>query len=220
MVQQSAVLLALSALLLIGCGGSAGAPKSNSGSTARLLASPSSIDFGTVAVGGSATQQGSLTANGEDVSVFSATSGSSEFVLGGLTFPLSLQTGQTIPFTITFKPQLGGAASSNISFTSSAANPTLTEVLNGMGVVASAQHIIQLSWSPSTSASTGGYNLYRSAGSAGPYAKINPAIITLLEYKDETVQGGHTYYYVGTSVDDMGIESTYSNQIKVVVPLP
>ena len=87
-------------------------------SPGQLSVSPGSISFGNVVVGTSQSQTGTLSASGSSVTVSSATSNSSEFVLSGLAFPLSIPAGQSVPFTIKFAPQISGAASASISFAS------------------------------------------------------------------------------------------------------
>jgi fibronectin type 3 domain-containing protein len=77
-----------------------------------------------------------------------------------------------------------------------------------------------LSWNASTSTSITGYNVYRGALSGGPYSKINFALATSMSYSDSTVQSGQTYYYATTAVDTAGVESSYSNEVQVVVPSP
>jgi len=62
--------------------------------------------------------------------------------------------------------------------------------------------------------------VYRGTVSGGPYLKINSALDTSMSYSDSTVQSGQTYYYVTTAVDSTGVESSYSNQVQVVVPFP
>jgi hypothetical protein len=37
---------------------------------------------------------------------------------------------------------------------------------------------------------------------------------------DSSVQGGQNYYYVTTSVDSTGAQSSYSNEIQAVIPTP
>ena len=79
------------------------------------------------------------------------------------------------------------------------------------------QHSVALSWNASTS-TVAGYNVYRSAASGGPYAKINSLVVALLDYTDFTVLSGATYYYVTTAVDSSGDESAYSNEAPAVIP--
>ena len=87
-------------------------------SPGQLSVSPGSISFGNVVVGTSQSQTGTLSVSGSSVTVSSATSSSSEFVLSGLSFPLNIPAGQSVPFTIKFAPQISGTASASISFAS------------------------------------------------------------------------------------------------------
>jgi len=63
-----------------------------------------------------------------------------------------------------------------------------------------------------------GYNVYRSTVSGSGYARINSSAVAGLTYADATVVNGQTYYYVTTSVDTSGDESTYSEEVQMVVP--
>lgn len=83
---------------------------------------------------------------------------------------------------------------------------------------AATPHSVQLSWTASTSPSVVGYNVYRSNAPAGPFVKITPTPVSDTTYTDTTVVSGSTYYYVATSVDSSGQESSYSNAAEAVVP--
>jgi fibronectin type 3 domain-containing protein len=131
--------------------------------------------------------------------------------------PVTIASGQSLPFTVTFSPTATGTASANISFFTSTST-SASETASGTG--ATIQHIVDLSWNASTSTSIAGYNLYRGTVSGGPYSKINSALNPSMSYSDSTVQSGQTYYYVSTAVDPGGVESSYSNQVQVVVPFP
>ena len=62
------LLAAFALLMLIGCAGvSSNSQKSQQNLSRELAASPSSMSFGTVAVGKNATQTGTLTASNSDV---------------------------------------------------------------------------------------------------------------------------------------------------------
>jgi len=76
---------------------------------------------------------------------------------------------------------------------------------------------VLLTWTPSTTA-VSGYNVYRSTVSGSGYAKINAGLVGSTSYTDTNVQSGTTYYYVTTSVDSSGNESTDSNQASTLVP--
>jgi Abnormal spindle-like microcephaly-assoc'd, ASPM-SPD-2-Hydin len=176
------------------------------------------MSFGTIAVGTSQKQSGTLSATGSSVTVSSGSSSSAEFTLSGMTLPVTIAAGQSLPFTVTFAPQMSGTASANISFASNASNPSITELATGTGATA-IQHSVNLSWTPSSSAVVG-YNVYRASISGGPYTRINSSLNAGANYADGTVQSGQTYFYVTTAVNSSGMESGYSNQVSAVVPTP
>jgi hypothetical protein len=184
----------------------------------QLAASPANPNFGSVTVGTSQTQAGSLAASGASVTVSAVASSNSEFVVSGLSLPITLTAGQTVPFTLKFTPQAGGAAASTITFTSNATNFPVTQAASGTGTAAP-QHSVSLAWTASTS-TVAGYNVYRGTQSGGPYAIINGSTDTSTTYTDSSVQAGQTYYYVVTAVDGSGTESVNSNQAQAVVPTP
>src|SRR5207253_230540 len=185
-------------------------------SAGQLSVSPGSMSFGTVTVGATQSQSGALSASGASVTVSSASSSSSEFALTGLTYPLTIAAGQSVPFTLTFAPRMSGSTSTNILFSSNASDSSLAESATGTGAV---QHTVDLSWSPSSS-TVAGYNVYRGGVSGGPYTRINSSPGVLASYTDTAVQSGQTYYYVTTAVDSTGAESGYSNEASALVPTP
>lgn len=188
----------------------------NGTSLGQIALSPASISFGTVDIGTTESLSGTITASGASVTISSVSSTSSQFNLGGLTLPLTIAAGQSAPFSITFQPQVSGTASGSFSFVSSASNSPSTETVTGTGQTV--QHTVSLSWNASTSV-VSGYNVYRSATSGGPYARLS-SLDAATSYADSTVQSGQTYYYVTTAVDSAGAESSYSNQVSVQVPTP
>ena len=186
-------------------------------SSGTLGVTPGSMSFGSVTIGTTQIQSGSLTASGGSLTVSSSSSSNSAFSLSGFTLPVTLAAGQILPFTVTFAPTATGTASANISFFTSNST-SVSETASGSG--ATIQHTVDLSWNASTSTSTSGYNVYRGTVSGGPYAKINSALDFALSYGDSTVQSGQTYYYVTTAVDSSGVESSYSSQVQSVIPFP
>jgi fibronectin type 3 domain-containing protein len=141
----------------------------------------------------------------------------SEFSLSGISFPVTIAPGQSVPFTLTFAPQSTGTANGVLSFTSNATNSP-TETLTGNGVAPSS-HSAALTWTDGSSGITG-YNVYRGSVSGGPYSKINSALDANTAYTDDSVLAGQTYYYVTTAVDGSGGESGYSNEAQAVIPSP
>jgi len=184
--------------------------------TGTLGVTPGVISFGNVDVGSSQTQNGSVSASGGSVTLSSTTSSNSQFTIGGLTFPLTIAAGQSVPFTVTFSPMAGGSTSTNISFLAGAVSASQTATGTGVTI----QHAVELSWSASQSPSISGYNVYRATTAGGPYSKINPSLNQTMNYSDNTVGSGETYYYVTTAVNSDGVESGYSNQVTAQVPMP
>lgn len=193
---------------------------SGSGMTPGQLAlAPSTYNFGNVNTGQSAVMSGTLSAAGSPITLASASSTSSEFVMSGVSFPVTLSSGQSVPFTVAFLPQASGAASGSISFVSNATNSPSTEAVSGTGVTP-AQHSVDLSWQASGTSGIVGYNVYRGTASGGPYQKITSSLDPALSYSDGNVQSGQTYYYVVTAEDNGGAESEHSNEVPATVPTP
>ena len=182
----------------------------------QLAVTPLSSNFGTVTVGSTQNQRGTLTASGSSVTVSSASVTSSEFSLSGIALPLTLAAGQSVPFTMTFTPQQSGTTSATVSFTSNATN-SAAETLTGAAAVPPS-HSVNLSWNDASGAV--GYNVYRGSQSGGPYAKINSVLGASTAYTDGAIQGGQAYYYVTTAVDSAGAQSGYSNETQAVIPSP
>jgi len=186
----------------------------------QLAVTPTTLNFGSVAVGTNAQLQGTLSASGASVTVNSDTLNGSAFALSGLSsYPIVIPAGQQVQFTVTFTPSGTGAASGSLSFFSTASNSPTVESLTGTGTPPP-QHSVNLSWTASTSPSITGYNIYRGVKSGGPYSKINSVLNASTLYTDTTVADGLTYYYVTTAVNSSNTESAYSNQTTAVIPPP
>ena len=210
----------LASLILVGCAGVSSNSQQSSGNgtgAGQLAVSPATMGFGNVAVGHNKSLGGNLTATTADIAVSSAAWNGQGYSVSGITFPVTVPAGQSVPFTVTFTPQASGNSGGSITFDSNAANSTTTENLTGTGTQSGGGHTVALSWNPSTS-QVAGYNVYRGAKSGGPYSKINSALDGNTAYTDGAVQSGQTYYYVTTAVDSVGTESSYSNEAPAVIP--
>jgi len=183
----------------------------------QLAVSPTSLSFGNLVVGSSSSLKGSLNASGASVMVTSASLNNSEFVLSGISLPVTLAAGQSTPFTVTFTPQATGATSASLSFSSNAANSPAVQSMTGTGTTPT-QHTVDLTWNSSSGAV--GYNIYRGSVSGGPYSIVNTSLDGTTAYTDNTVVSGQTYYYVATAVDSNSNESGYSNETQAVIPNP
>ena len=212
-------LLAVPAILaLVGCQGVSSASKSttvNAG-PGQLAVAPTTMNFGNLAVGSKSAQKGTLTAGTTDITVSSAAWNGQGYALSGITFPVTVPAGQSVPFSVTFDPQAPGSAPGTVAFVSDATNSPTTETLTGSGTQQQSGHSVALSWNPSSSQVVG-YNVYRRA-SGGSYAKINPSVSATTSYTDTSVQSGTTYDYVTTAIDSSNVESAYSNQATATIP--
>ena len=180
-----------------------------------LVPNPTTLNFGSVAVGSTKTLSASLSASGSSVTVKSASLGSSEYSLSGLALPVTLSAGQSVSFKVNFTPQSSGTANTSVTFASGTSNPAAQISLQGSGT-GGTQHSVTLNWKASTSQVVG-YNVYRGTASGGPYALISSSDAAT-SYSDTSVQAGAAYYYVVTAVNSSGQESVYSNQASASVP--
>ena len=74
---------------------------------------------------------------------------------------------------------------------------------------------LTLQWDPSVSSDVVGYRLYRSETS-GVFtgSPVNASLIQGTSYTDTTLHYDSTYYYVCTAVNQAGLESAPSNQVR------
>jgi hypothetical protein len=147
--------------------------------------------------------------NGTTPYSWSITSGS---LPAGLT--LAAATG-----VISGTPTTAGTSSFTVKVTDSG-SPATSASANLSITVASAgsSHSVLLNWTASPSPGVTGYNVYRSLTSGSGYVKINSSAVGGLSYTDSTVSNSTTYYYVTTSVDNSGDESTYSQEVQMIIP--
>ena len=186
--------------------------------TLRLGISPTSLSFGNVTTGtSSATQNVTITNTGNaNVTISQINLSGAGYSMTGGGAPVTITPSQNLILTVQFSPTTAGAASGTISIVSNASGSPAAVSLSGTGV-APVQHSVALAWNPSTS-TVSGYNVYRSTVSGSSYTKINPSLVTLLNYTDLTVQSGTTYFYVTTAMDSNGDESVHSNEVSASVP--
>ena len=184
----------------------------------QLTLAPNTLNFGNVPVGSKGSLSGTLTATGSAVTISSITTTNVEFKPSGISTPLNIPAGHSIPFTVTFLPQSSGLATATLDFVSNAAKSATAESVMGSGVIAE-QHSVTLSWEASSSTGVVGYRVYRSGISGGPYAQISTSPGGM-SYIDNTVSSGKSYFYVVTAVAGNGAESAYSNQVGAIIPTP
>jgi hypothetical protein len=216
------LLAVFACLVMAGCAGVSSGGQSNSNGNpnpagaGQLSVSPAVLKFGTVALGGSASLAGTLTAGSSDVSVSSAAWNGQGYSVSGITFPVTVAAGTSVNYTVTFAPQAGGASSGTVSFVNDGPSSPVVQTLDGDGGLAGV-HSVGLSWDASTSAVIG-YNVYRGTQPGGPYQRLTSSPQPATSYTDGTVLTGTTYYYVATAVDSKNLESSFSNQAQAVIP--
>jgi centrosomal CEP192-like protein/ASPM-SPD-2-Hydin domain-containing protein len=192
-------------------------PVSGTGTPAgQLSVNPSSLNFGNVVVGSYSSLPATLNATGAAVTVTSGNSSSAEFTFSGLTFPFTIQAGNSKGFTVTFTPQANGVANATLTFNSDASNSPTVQSLTGTGIPPT-QHQVVLSWNASDTQGVVGYNVYRGTASGGPYSKID-SLDPDTSYTDTNVANGTTYFYVTRAVDGGNQESVNSNEATAVIP--
>ena len=105
---------------------------SGSGTTAAALgATPSSVAFGSVAVGSTATETVHLENTGSEAATISKMAFSGTGVsVSGLTVPMSLASGQTVNLTVTYKPVSPGTLTGTVSITSNATDASMVIGIN------------------------------------------------------------------------------------------
>jgi hypothetical protein len=187
--------------------------------TLQLSLSPTSLDFGNVTVGQTATQSITVSNSGNsNIDISQVNVSGAGFSASGLTPPVTLNPGQNATISVVFAPTASGSASGSVSIVSNATNSPATVALTGSGVTTTS-HSVTLNWTASAS-TVAGYNVYRSSVSGGQYTKLNSSLITGTTFTDSAVQAGQTYYYVTTAVDSSNVESADSNEVSAVIPTP
>ena len=212
----ASVGLLMTTMLISGCAvtkmNSSPSPAPSAG---QLAVSPSTMNFGAINVGVSRSQSGTLTAGSSAITVSSASWNGTGYSLGGITFPVTVPAGQSVPFTVTFAPQGSGSAPGAVSFLSNATNSSVVQQWTGSGLQ-TGQHQVALTWNPDTS-SVQGYYVYRGAQTGGPYTRVS-ALQAGTAFDDSAVSSGQTYFYVVTALGTNSLESGYSNEAVANIP--
>ena len=187
---------------------------------ARLGINSTSIGFGSVDLGQTATQTLSLSSTGSAaVRVNSVAIAGAGFTLSGVALPITLSSGQTATIGVEFDPTVAGAASGTLTVIStSSSNGTATVALSGTGTATS--YDVNLSWNAPVNSPVPvvGYNVYRSLSGSSSYQLLNSSVDAETSYVDTTVQSGSSYDYEIESVDSSGVASAPTTPVAVIVP--
>jgi hypothetical protein len=185
--------------------------------TQTLSLNATNLSFGSVTTGSSSTHGVTVTNTGNaSVKISQIAVSGAGFSLTGAAVPITLSPTQSLTFNVVFNPSAAGSVAGSVTVTSNATGSPATISLSGSGAQP-ATHSVLLNWAASTSV-VAGYNVYRSTASGSGYTKINGGLVSSTSYTDSNVQSGMTYYYVTTSVDSSGDESSDSNQASALIP--
>src|SRR5271170_7872312 len=197
-------------------------PLDGSGVAATFLlgANPASLNFGKVNVDSITSLNLTLTNLGNsNVTISQLGISGAGFSKSSVAAGTTLAPDQSTTLKVEFAPASAGSANGDVFITSNAVHSPMTIPLAGTGTaVQQVPPSVALAWDASKSSGVIGYNVYRGTASGGPDTKLTPSAIPGTQYTDTTVEAGHIYYYVVTSVDSSGVESGYSNQVSVSIP--
>lgn len=186
--------------------------------TATLGINATSISFGSTVIGTPVTQSVTFSSTGTAaVTINSTTLSGSGFSTSGVNFPVTLNPGQTATLSVQFDPTSAGAASGQLTITSTAStNPVSVISLSGTGN----PHEVDLSWSAPTGGNdpVAGYIVYRSANGGTTYQQVGTTSASQTTYMDNTVASSQAYDYVVKSYDSSGNQSAASNMTSVTIP--
>jgi Fibronectin type III domain/Protein of unknown function (DUF1573) len=187
-----------------------------------LTLQSTSVPFGDVTDGSPSYQSVTLTSSGTAALTVSAGAVSGAgYTISGVSFPSTLNPGQTATLEIEFDPTTPGVSDGSVTLTSnSSAGTTSTISLSGTGVAPSSSYEVNLTWDPPTDSTdpVAGYNIYRAVSGSSTYELLNSSLDTTTTYIDTTVQSGTSYIYYVESVDDEGNQGPPSNDFAVSVP--
>jgi hypothetical protein len=196
-------------------------PSGSSGTSGPAWSIASSnVAFGNVAVNTTATQSVQINSTGSQaLTINSGTESGAGFSLSGMTFPVTLNPGQSALLNITFAPTAATTYTGSVTLMSNASSGgTATIAVSGTGQASS--YSVDLTWSAPSSSSdpVAGYNVYRSSDGGSTYQLLNSSPDANTTYTDSTVQSGASYQYYVESVDAQGNTSGPSNSWSATIP--
>jgi HYDIN/CFA65/VesB-like, Ig-like domain/Abnormal spindle-like microcephaly-assoc'd, ASPM-SPD-2-Hydin len=132
----SALVVVLALATMVGCQGlsrsSSTTNPPNNPTAGQLTVAPTSISFGVVKVGNNQSQPATLTnSGGSSLQVTKVTVTGTGFSVSGLSFPVTLASGQSQGFTVIFTPQSAGSVSGNLAIANTGSSPTVNVALSG-----------------------------------------------------------------------------------------
>lgn len=102
---------------------------------AQIGMAPGAVAFGSVGVGSTQSQNVTLTnSGGSSATISQATATGAGVAVSGLTLPLTLASGQSSTFQVTFAPTSAGSVTGSLTIVSSASNANLSLAITGTAV--------------------------------------------------------------------------------------
>jgi hypothetical protein len=143
-ISATALALLLSAILsssgCIGLTGPSNKPASSQQTTpaaATISLAPAAVGFGSVAVGGTASQSVTISnGGGSNLTVTQASTTAAGVAVTGISLPLTIGSGKQSTFNVVFSPKAAGALSGVISVMSDVSGSPSTVSLSGTGMAA------------------------------------------------------------------------------------
>jgi len=122
-----------------------------------------------------------------------------------------LSPGTTYSYAVKAVDSMGveGAASNPLEVTTTG-TPTLPAPTN-VKIDAVSTSSVTVSWTAPAEAT--GFDVFRAGASGGPFAKVNPGLVTGTNFTDTRLTGGTTYFYVVRSEDAHGGLSAPSMEV-------
>ena len=181
----------------------------------KLTASATSLNFGNVLVSNSENKDVTITNSGNaNVTITGVTASGAGFsAREGSNVTLAPNQSETV--TVSFNPKSKGLLAGTLTVSSNAPNVEIS--LDGTGMQGSG-HTVIVTWAPSTSPVIG-YFIYRRTGTIGSFSRLDSSIDSLTSFADSNVTDGVTYYYVITAVSAGDVESQFSAEVSVTIPV-
>ena len=185
----------------------------------QLTSNPANgLNFGTENIGTASTASVTLTnSSGSFITISNVSISGPGFGASGVPSGIILAPGQAATLNVVFAPSGMGAVAGSVTISSDAVGSPTTIPLSGTGI--QPPHTVNLMWTPSTS-SVFGYYVYRAPSQYGPYTRLNATPIITSQFTDITVQPGQTYLFWVTAVGSDTIESSFSDSVLAIIPIP
>ncbi len=133
----AAILAGMGQTGCIGLTGAQAPPSNGPTPQPQISFSPSSVDFGSVAVGGNVPRTVVISNPGGAALVLSSASATGTgFSLTSMTTPATVNAGQSLNISVKFTPSAAGSASGSVNFVTNATGSPQTISLTGTGVAA------------------------------------------------------------------------------------